>query len=208
MEDLGGKKIFVNPLTLYYQNLEKVNAELRSQSKATILIKAVDENLMDEDLLEMVNAGLLPATVTIAQRANLWSQVLDDITPYPKIVIGNEGALALAMRKDNPKLKQLVDAFVKTHAAGTSFGNTLVQRYLQGGQLLKNATSESEMKKFNETVGFFKKYASQYNFDYLMIVAQAYQESKLEQSARGPTGAVGIMQVKPATGRCAADQRP
>jgi len=199
VKDLGGKKIFVNPLTTYYQNLENVNAELQGQGKATILIKAVDENLMDEDLLEMVNAGLLPATVTITQRANLWSQVLDDITPYPKVVIGNEGALALAIRKDNPKLKQLVDEFVKTHAAGTSFGNTLVRRFLQSGQLLKDATSQSEMKKFNETVGFFKKYASQYNFDYLMIVAQGYQESMLEQSARGPTGAVGIMQVKPAT---------
>ena len=114
-------------------------------------------------------------------------------------MIGDEGALAFAMRKDNPKLKQLVDEFVKTHAAGTSFGNTLVRRFLQSGQLLKDATSESELKKFNETVGLFKKYASQYNFDYLMIVAQGYQESKLEQSARGPTGAVGIMQVKPAT---------
>ena len=103
------------------------------------------------------------------------------------------------MRKNNPQLKELVDEFVKTRAVGTSFGNTLVRRYLQNNQWVKNPTSEAEIKKFNETVAFFKKYASQYGFDYLMIVAQGYQESMLEQSARSPGGAVGIMQVKPTT---------
>lgn len=176
----------MNPLTTYYQNLERINGELRSQGKPVILVKAADENLRDEDLLEMVNAGLLPATVTIAQHASLWSQVLDNIIPYSKVVIGNEGDLAWAMGQNNPKFKQLVDDFVKTHAAGTSFGNSLIRKYLQSGQVLKDATSQSEMKKFNKTVGFFKRYASQYNFDYLMVVAQGYQESMLEQSARGP----------------------
>jgi membrane-bound lytic murein transglycosylase MltF len=199
LADLGGKKVFVNPLTTYYRNLEKVNESLHNQGKPPILIEAADKSLMDEDLLEMVNAGLLPATVTLMERAKLWSQVFPNITPYPQIAIGSEGDLAWAMRKDNPKFKQLVDEFVETRAVGTSFGNTLVRRYLQSGQWVKNATSESEIEKFNQTVGFFKKYASQYDFDYLMIVAQGYQESMLEQSARSPGGAVGIMQVKPAT---------
>ncbi len=203
VDDLSGKKIFVNPLASYSQNLEKVNATLRSQGKPPILIEAADKNLMDEDLMEMVNAGLLPATVTLAERADLWSQVLPSITPYPKVAIGSEGNLAWAMRKNNPQLTQLVDDFAKTHAAGTSFGNTLLREYLQQGTALRDATSESEIKKFKELVAYFKKYASQYNFDYLMIVAQGYQESMLEQSARSPGGAVGIMQVKPSTAAAA-----
>lgn len=203
VDDLSGKKIFVNPLTTYSNNLEKLNQTLRSQGKAPILIEAADKNLTDEDLLEMVNAGLLPATVTLAERARLWSQVLPNITAYSKIVIGNDGDLAWAMRKNNPKFTHLVDEFVKTHAAGTSFGNTLIREYLQNGQPLRNATSESEIKKFKELVAFFKQYASEYDFDYLMIVAQGYQESMLEQSARSPGGAVGIMQVKPSTAAAA-----
>ena len=196
--DLGGKKIFVNPLTTYPENLAKVNDSLRKQGKPAILIQPADKSLMDEDLLEMVNAGLIPATVTITQRAKLWAEVLPNISPYPKLVIGSEGQLAWAMRKNNPQLKELLDEFIKTRAVGTSFGNTLVRRYLQNDQWIKDATSESEIKKFNETVAYFKKYAAQYGFDYLMIVAQGYQESMLEQSARSPGGAVGIMQVKPA----------
>ncbi len=198
LQDLGGKKVFVNPITTYYGNLEKVNEELRRQGKTTILIQSADPNLLDEDLMEMVNAGILPATVTITQRAKLWATVFHDITPQPNIVIADEGNLAWAMRKNNPKFKELVDEFVKTHASGTSFGNTLIRRYLQSAQWITNPTNEEEIKKFNALTNFFKTYSSQYGFDYLMVVAQGYQESMLNQAARNG-GAVGIMQVKPST---------
>ena len=199
MEQLGGKKVFVNPLTTYYDNLQKVNEDLRKQGKPEILIEKADPSLIDEDLLEMVNAGILPATVTLTERADLWASVFTGILAQPKLVVGSEGNLAWAMRKNNPQLKQLVDEFVKTHAMGTSFGNTLVRRYLESNQWVKNPTTAAELKKFEETVEFFKKYASQYGFDYLMVVAQGYQESMLNQAARSPGGAVGIMQVRPST---------
>ena len=199
VDDLSGKKIFVNPLATYFQNLQKINEVLQKQGKQPIQIQSADQSLMDEDLLEMVNAGLLPATVTITQRADLWTQVLPNLTAYPKAVVGIDGNLAWAMRKNNPKLLQVVNQFAKTHAVGTSFGDTLVREYLQNVSHLKNATSPQEMKKFDETVAFFKQFASLYGFDYLMIVAQGYQESMLEQSARSPGGAIGIMQVMPST---------
>jgi membrane-bound lytic murein transglycosylase MltF len=198
LQDLGGKKVFVNPLTTYYGNLEKINESLSKQGKAPILIQRADKNLLDEDLLEMVNAGIIPATVTITQRAKLWANVFPNITPQPSLVVADEGNLAFAMRKNNPQFKQLVDEFVKTHSAGTSFGNTVLRRYLDNTHWVKNPTSEAEVKKFNENIAFFKKYASQYGFDYLMIVAQGFQESMLNQSARNGA-AVGIMQVEPTT---------
>ena len=197
LEDLGGQKVFVNPLTTYYGNLEKVNDALRKQGKAPILIESADKSLIDEDLLEMVNAGILPATVTLTERADLWAGVSPNIMLQPKLIVGEEGDLAWAMRKDNPRFKQLVDEFVKTHAMGTSFGSTLWRRFLKSDQWVKNPTTAAELAKFNETAAFFKKYAGEYGFDYLMIVAQGYQESLLNQSARSPGGAVGIMQVKP-----------
>ncbi len=199
LEALGGKKVFVNPLTTYYENLQNVNDSLRKQGKPEILVEKADKSLQDEDLLEMVNAGILPATVTLTERADLWASVFAGITPQPELVVGTEGDLAFAMRKNNPQLKKLVDEFVKTHAMGTSFGNTLWRRYLQSDQWVKNPTTGAELKKFEETVDLFKKYASQYGFDYLMVVAQGYQESTLNQAARGPGGAVGIMQVRPTT---------
>src|SRR5271165_2015905 len=197
LADLGGKEVYANPLTTYYANLQKVNETLQKEGKTLIVIKEADKNLTDDDLVQMVNAGLLPATVTTKQRAALWSQVLDHIQPHPDLVIASGGQLAWVMRKNNPQFKQLVDEFVASHAIGTSFGNTLLRRYLQNTKWVKNSTSGEEMKKFQANVEFIKKYAGQYDFDYLMIAAQGYQESLLDQSRRNPSGAVGIMQVIP-----------
>jgi membrane-bound lytic murein transglycosylase MltF len=145
----------------------------------------------------MVNSGLLPATVTTSQRAELWAKVFDNITPHPDIPIASGGEMAWAMRKNNPQLKALVDEFVQSHGVGTSFGNTVLQRYLRNTKWVKDSTSTAERQKFQTNVDFFKKYSGQYNFDYLMIAAQAYQESQMDQSKKNPSGAVGIMQVIP-----------
>jgi membrane-bound lytic murein transglycosylase MltF len=197
LADLGGKEVYVNPLTTYYQNLQKANEDLKKAGKAQIVVKEADKNLMDDDLVQMVNAGLIPATVTTKQRAGLWTQVLPHIQAHPDLVIASGQSLAWVMRKSNPQLKQLVDEFVTTHATGTSFGNTLLRRYLQNTKWVKNSTSSEEMKKFRANLALFQQYAGEYDFDYLMITAQAYQESLLDQSKRNPSGAVGIMQVIP-----------
>ena len=197
LEDLGGKEVYVNPLTVNYQNLQRVNETLQKAGKPPIVIKAADKNLLDDDLLQMVNAGLLPATATTDSRAALWSQVLPHLTAHPDLVIASGEQAAWAVRKDNPQFKQLLDEFISSHAVGTSFGNTLLRRYLQNTKWVKDSTSPGEIKKFQTNLDFFQKYAGEYNFDYLMIAAQGYQESQLDQSKRNPSGAVGIMQVIP-----------
>jgi membrane-bound lytic murein transglycosylase MltF len=55
------------------------------------------------------------------------------------------------------------------------------------------------MKRFRDSVELFKKYGHQYDFDWLMLAAQAYQESHIDQTAHSPSGAVGVMQIKPST---------
>ncbi|MES2220697.1 MAG: transporter substrate-binding domain-containing protein [Acidobacteriota bacterium] len=197
LQDLSGKKIYVNPLTTYYNNLQQVNVSLHKQGKPPILIEKADSNLGDEDLLEMVNAGIIPATITITERAMVWANVLPNITAHPDLAIASQQDLAWAMRKNNPELKTIVDEFTSTHRMGTSFGNTLMRRYLQNTKWIKNPTTAAEIKKFNENIAFFKKYSAEYSLDYLLVVAQGYQESMLNQAARNG-GAVGIMQVKPA----------
>jgi membrane-bound lytic murein transglycosylase MltF len=197
LADLGGKAVYANPLTAYYQNLKKANEELKKTGKTPILVKAADPNLTNDDLVQMVNAGLIPATVTSTQRADLWSKVLDHIQPHPELMVASGVQLAWAMRKSNPQLKQVVDEFIGSHSVGTSFGNTLLRRYLQNTQWVKNSTSSEELKKFQTNLALFQKYAGEYGFDYLMIAAQGYQESLLDQSKKNPSGAVGIMQVIP-----------
>jgi membrane-bound lytic murein transglycosylase MltF len=156
----------------------------------------VDPNLTEEDLLEMVNAGLLPMTVSFNFRAELWSKILSNIAVTPA-VLQEEGQIGWAMRKGSPQLKAVMDDFIKTHGQGTVFGNMMVQRYLKNTKWVKNSTSEGEMKKFQSYLKYFQQYATEYNFDYLMLAAQGYQESMLNQDRVSPRGAVGVMQVLP-----------
>jgi membrane-bound lytic murein transglycosylase MltF len=197
LEDLSGKEIYVNPLTVYYENLQHLSESLQNAGKPPILVKKADPNLTDEDLLEMVNAGLIPATATINIRAEFWSKVFPHLILHSSIILKEDGQLAWATRPDSPQLRKLLDEFVKGRGLGTAFGNTLLRRYLQNTKWLQDATSNEEMKKFQAYVSYFKKYAAEYDFDYLMLVAQGYQESLLDQSRRNPSGAVGIMQVIP-----------
>lgn len=70
-EDLSGNEVYVNPLSTYYENLQKVNKYRQRAGKTPIVIKGADKNLLDDDLVQMVNAGLIPATATTNQRADL-----------------------------------------------------------------------------------------------------------------------------------------
>ena len=197
LEELGGKEIYVNPLTIAYQELRKLNDSLQKAGKKSIEVREADKNLTDDDLVQMVNAGLIPATITTRDRAELWSKVFDNLKVHSGVPLATEGQTALAMRKNNPQLKQLLDEFVASHGVGTSFGNTILRRYLKNTKWVKNSTSGKEMEKFRATIALFQKYAAQYDFDYLMLAAQGYQESMLNQNLRSPRGAVGIMQVIP-----------
>jgi len=131
VEELGGKEIYANPLSVAYQSLQQLNDRLKKEGKAQIVIKDADKYLLDDDLVQMVNGGLIPATVTRESRARLWSQVLPNLKVHPDLVIASGEQTAWAVRKDNPQLKQLLDEFIIPRAVGTSFGNTLVRRYLQ-----------------------------------------------------------------------------
>lgn len=197
LDDLVGTDIYVPPLTSFYDNLVKLNADRAQVGKTQLSIKLADKNLQEDDLIEMVNAGLIPATVAMQHKATVWGQILPKINLHPEMVIASGGNLGWVTRKANPDLNKLLSEFTQTHGEGTSVGNTLLRRYLRNTKWVKDSTSTAEMNKFATYVQYFKKYAAQYNFDYLMIVAQGYQESRLEQSRRSPRGAIGIMQVIP-----------
>ncbi len=197
IDDLSGKEIYVNRATVAYQLLEEQSTRLTQAGKAEIVIKESDPNLTDEDMLEMTNAGIIPATVIFDFRAELWSVVLPNIIIHRDIPLTSDANLAWAMRKNSPQMKVLLDDFLKDHRQGTVFAKMMVKKYYENKKFIKNATSQEEMKKFQSYVHYFQKYGAEYNFDYIMLGAQGYQESMLQQDRVSPRGAVGVMQVLP-----------
>lgn len=199
LDDLAGKEVHVRKSSGYYQGLLRLNEQFKASGKPLIQVTPADEVLEDEDILEMVNAGLLGTTVVKSHIAEFWAKVFDKITVHDDLAVNTGGEIAWAFRKDSPKLAAVVNAFVKDHKLGTSFGNQMLNRYLKNVNYVKNSTTEEEMKKFHALVALFRRYATEYDFDYLMLTAQAFQESRLDQSVRSAAGAVGVMQIKPST---------
>jgi membrane-bound lytic murein transglycosylase MltF len=198
-DDLAGKELHVRKSSSYYEGLLRLNKSFKNDGKKPIKLVPADELLEDSDLLEMVNAGLIPAVVVDNHKAEFWGDVFDKVILHPDISVNTGGEIAWAFRKGSPELKTMVNEFVKGHKKGTLMGNIILKQYLKENKWARNATSPEEIKKLNQTVDIFKKYADQYSFDYLMIGALAYQESTLDHRKRSKVGAVGIMQVLPST---------
>ena len=164
-------------------------------------IVAAAENLEDEDILEMVNAGLVESTVIDSYAVKFWKEIFPNIVPHPGVALTTDGRIAWAIRKNSPELKKMLDAFVEKNRGGTMTGNVILRRYLQNTRWARSATNREDLRRFNELIGYFKKYATQYDFDWLMLAAQGYQESRLDQKTRSPVGAIGVMQVMPTTAK-------
>jgi len=199
--DLSGKQVAVRDRSLQFDALVALNAQLKTQGKSPIVIKTVPADIEDEDLLQMTNSGLVKATVTDEPMALFWKQMLPNLTLRSDVVVRPEGDMAWAVRKNSPKLLAVLNRFAETHKAGTLYGNEILRRYLKSAKYVKSATSEAELQKFKSLMSLFEKYGKQYNMDYLLMMAQGYQESQLNQNAKSQVGAVGVMQVMPATGK-------
>jgi membrane-bound lytic murein transglycosylase MltF len=199
LDDLAGQELLVRPSSSYYESLVRLNERFRAEGKAEVVLAPADEYLEDEDLLEMVNAGLLPMVVVDSTKAEFWSQIFDDLEPRPNLTVNTGGEIAWALRKDSPQLRDAVNEFVPTHRQGTLMGNIVLNRYLRDTNWIRNSLAATDMERFESMVGYFQRYADQYDFDWLMVAAQAYQESRLDQSVRSRVGAIGVMQILPAT---------
>jgi len=199
LDDLAGQKVHVRPSSSYYDSLETLNADFAARGLAPITLVAADENLEDEDLLEMVSAGIMPFLVVDSHVGKLWAEVLPDLTVREDLVFRSDGAIAWAVRPDSPELLAAVNRFVPKAKQGTSLGNTLIKRYFKANKWITNPNGSADRKRFEEALPIFKTYAAQYGFDWLMIAAQSYQESRIDQSVVSPVGALGAMQIKPST---------
>jgi membrane-bound lytic murein transglycosylase MltF len=200
VEDLSGQEVFVRPSSSYFEHLQALNDKLKKEGKPLVKLRAAPEDLEDEDLLEMLNAGLAHIVVTDGYLPRLWGNIFTNIKSHPDVTVSDSGSFAWAMRKDSPKLMAAVNEFAKTHRQGTAFGNSIIQKYVASSRMLKNAIAPDQLQKFTETVAFFRKYSDQYHMDYLLMMAQGFQESALNQEAKSQVGAIGIMQLMPTTG--------
>jgi membrane-bound lytic murein transglycosylase MltF len=199
LDDLAGHEVYVRASSSYYESLEALNERFRAEGKPTVKLNPANELLEDEDILEMVGVGLLPWAVVDDYKAESWAPLFEGLTVRKDIVLREGGQVGYAFRKNSPQLAAMLNAFVKEHQQGTLMGNLLINRYIRDFDWAKNALEDDDYQRFSNLVEYFRKYGDQYSFDYLLVAAQGYQESQLDQSKRSNAGAVGIMQLLPDT---------
>ena len=200
LDDLAGKDIYVRKSSSYYESLEQLNRDLAAAKKPPVRIRLAPETLEAEDILEMVNAGLVKMTIAETYIGDFWKQIFPRLTVHPNIAVRTGGDIAWMLRKQSPRLMTDLNAFLaRVDKSGQR--NELLQRYFKNTKWAKSATSRDELAKFDRMVTLFRKYGEKYDVEHLLLMAQGYQESELNQSKRSPVGAVGVMQVMPATGK-------
>jgi len=200
-EALSGREVAVGRSTSYYESLTKLNERLTFQGNPPVTITLVPDTLEVEDLMEMTAAGLLPATVGDDWVAGLWVQMIKGLRLHPKAALREGAEIAWAVRPDNPKLLAALNRAIAEITGNVHQWSDQTRSYLAELKKLHTATQGADMQRFRDTVEIFRRYANEYRFDTLMLVAQGYQESGLDQRIVSRVGAVGLMQIMPETGR-------
>ena len=199
LEDLAGDVIYVRASSSYADSIAKLNDEFEAKGLEPIKVEPLSELLEDEDVIEMVNAGLLPWAVVDEHKTQLWSDVFQSLNVRSDLVFRSGGEIAWAIRKDSPELKRYLDDFLKDNRQGTLFGNIMLNRYLRDFDWASNALAVEELSRYRSLAGLFMRHGTDYGIDPALLAAQGYQESRLDQSVRSHVGAVGVMQMLPST---------
>lgn len=199
IDDLAEVDIHVRESSSYFQHLTALNAARKEAGKKEIPWVAADERLEDYDLLELLNTGIIPALIVDSHKIAFWSQVFNKVKVHDQLAVNEGGQIAWALRKENPKLREVINGFVKKIRKGSLLGNILIKRYIGDPKWIEDIRDTDAQRRFRETVDFIQRHSGSYEFDWLMITAQGYQESRLDQSVTSKAGAVGVMQVLPTT---------
>ena len=201
LADLSDQTVYLRLSSSYAESVRKLSQTLVEQGQAPIRIEAVDESLEDEDLIEMVDTGLLPWAVVDDYKPQMWREVFTRVTVRDDLVLREGARLAWAIRPDSPQLKTFLDTFLKENREGTLFGNIIRNRYIRDFNWTENAMGATELSRYHKLSALFRKYGTEYGMDPTLLAAQGFQESRLDQSVRSPVGAIGVMQLLPSTAK-------
>ena len=177
----------------------RLNDSFRKTGLKPLHIEFTGPYLEAEDILEMVNAGLIPFTIISEDLGTLWNSVYDKLNVYTKIAVDSNVSYGWAFRKNSPKLKAAVNKFIPSIRKGSMIGNMLYDKWLKNKARLRNAQSPEALADLNHFRTLFEKYGATYSLDWMLLSAQAFQESQLKQETVSHAGAVGLMQVLPST---------
>jgi membrane-bound lytic murein transglycosylase MltF len=200
LEQLSGVTVSVRRSSSYFGSLQMLNKMFRDRGRTLIKLQVVSEYLEDEDLMEMLDAGIIKAIVVDDWKAKMWAQIFPNIVLNDGAPVHRGGHIGWAFRKNSPLLTaEFKDYYYKIEKHNESLLYRF-RSYNRQVRYLQDPTKSDNVKRYNEIIKLFEKFGKEYSFDPLMLAAMGFQESALNQKERSPVGAIGVMQVMPGTG--------
>ncbi len=201
-EGLSGKDVHVRESSSYYRTLLALNEKLKAAGKAVVNIKPVAEDWETDTILQAVSQGAMSYTIADDLLANIHTAYWENLILGPPI--SDERALAWAVRPGQVKLKQAIDDVFHELRKKPDF-NILKRKYFEAERSLKKERADkfyaSETGTLSPYDPMVRKYAEQHDFDWRLVAAQIYQESRFEPHRKSWVGALGLFQIMPATAK-------
>lgn len=193
--ELVGRDVYVEKDSKYLRRLQNLNDEIGGG----INIYEVDEDsLITEDLVEMVSDGKIPLTVVDSDIARLNSTYYPDLDVALEVSFPQRASWAVA--PDKAWLGDSIDAWF-AGAEPQAINAELLKRYFEQTKFTPRFNFDFSKGYISKYDNLFKKYAPNIGWDWRLMAAQAFQESRFKPNARSWVGARGLMQIMPRTAR-------
>jgi membrane-bound lytic murein transglycosylase F len=197
-EDLAGKEVHVRKSSTYAQSLVELNGKLENK----VVILPLPEDWETDTILQAVSKGEIVYTVADELLANVHSAYFPNLVVGPPI--SPERDLAWAVRPGDVKLKKTIDEVFHELRKKPDF-NILRKKYFEAERTLKTQRKDkfyaSETGTLSPYDPLVRKYAEQHDFDWRLVAAQIYQESRFDPQRKSWVGALGLFQIMPATAK-------
>ncbi|HEX8144325.1 MAG TPA: transporter substrate-binding domain-containing protein [Pyrinomonadaceae bacterium] len=195
---LAGETVTVTEKSPHHRAL----IELEDSISGDIRVVEMGGEIQDEALAQKVARGEVEFTVMQSNLALLKEAEFKNLKVRP--VIGRSQSVAWAVRKNSPELLSQLNSWIEEKQNGALFDRLYKKYFIDRRSHLERVTSEyltSTTGKLCEYDELLKRGAADLNWDWRLLAAQAFQESRFKKDARSWAGAVGLMQMMPATGR-------
>ncbi len=197
INDLSGRTFHVRESSAYWHSLQKLKREGHDFN-----IEKVDENMETEEIIAKVASGEFDLTLADEHLLNIELTWRDDVKRA--LPLGEERDHAWVVRSNNPQLLDAANRFIKKQYRSL-FYNVTYNKYFKNPHRIKeyrddrlDLRTDGGLSPYDELV---KKYAREHQFDWRLLTAQMYQESRFNPKAKSWVGARGLMQVMPRTAK-------
>jgi membrane-bound lytic murein transglycosylase MltF len=201
LHDLAGQRVSVRRSSSYYTSLQALNEQLESEGKERIHIDTVDEELGTEAILAMVAKRALDFSVADSIVAETAVAVWPELRILTGMEVRKGGQLAWATTHAAQDLATEMNAFLPRYRHGSLLGNVAVQKYFEPDHSLHARIDGERTAPLSPYDDLLRLHAERYDFDWRLMAALAYQESRFNPLASNRSGAVGFFQIKPMTAR-------